>query len=927
MDIAVAFPADGRIEFRSEYLFAAPEQDHCRNFVQRLMRLELIESILIDSVRRRAEVRYCPRTVSRQEAIQRIHASLIEQPNGQPAAERAAADGPTGQESKGSAASGRSRSRRRTLAPVGAGSDHEGADELSHGHGSPKVRTNGNGHGHGNGNGNGHADGTGAAKSKGRRRGVESTGHGGDAADEHDRQGAAPRATSLPQLRADAQGQVKVYRHGHIVSTWEIKHELPGRMRLRNEALHRRGEVCQAIERELMSVLGIKSFKTNPLTATVLVSYEEDKVRRHQVLEILQSALDHAKVEGERDKHQMEFALCTASVPLAAAAQFAVPALMPISAGLFLYTSIPTLQSARDVLFKERRLGVDVLDSIVVAACLATGSLFAGSMLCWCLGFGRMLVQKTEDNSKKMLLNVFGKQPRYVWLLTDGAEVETPLEQVQQGDIIVVHTGEAIPVDGTVHEGIAMVDQHALTGESQPAEKTVKDKVFASTVVIAGKILVEVEQAGGETASAKIAQILNDTAGYKLTSQHRGEMMADKAVIPTLCLGALGMAAIGPQGATAVLNSDFGTGIRMAAPLGMLSSLALCAQHGILVKDGRALDLLHGIDTVLFDKTGTLTREVPEVGQVLSCGDYTPEQLLTFAAAAENKMSHPIAKAILQKFAELGQPLPAIEDSKYHVGFGITVDVGGKTIRVGSPRFMDMEGIRIPDPMRETLNRAHSDGHSMVMVGVGNELGGAVELQASRRPEVEGIIQGLRHRGIKHLAIISGDHEGPTRKLAHALGMDEYFAGVLPSDKAMYVEKLQKEGRKVCFVGDGINDSIALKQANVSISLRGATSIATDTAQVVFMEESLGKLCDLLDIAHNLDSNVKRSWTYILIPNALCIAGAFTMGFGILASVLTNNVASIAALINGVMPLREVARLRAQQELEQELRLMMHSHN
>jgi Cu2+-exporting ATPase len=198
------------------------------------------------------------------------------------------------------------------------------------------------------------------------------------------------------------------------------------------------------------------------------------------------------------------------------------------------------------------------------------------------------------------------------------------------------------------------------------------------------------------------------------------------------------------------------------------------------------------------------------------------------------------------------------------------------------------------------------------MVGVDDALGGAIELQASVRPEVKAIIEGLRDRGIKHIAIISGDHEAPTRKLAESLGMDRYFAQVLPADKAEYVEKLQKEGRKVCFVGDGINDSIALKKANVSVSLRGATSIATDTAQIVFMEEGLSKLCDLRDIARSLDHNVKRSWNLILAPNAFCIFGAFTMGFGVMTSVLTNNVAALAALANGMLPLRRIAEAEAE---------------
>ena len=244
---------------------------------------------------------------------------------------------------------------------------------------------------------------------------------------------------------------------------------------------------------------------------------------------------------------------------------------------LFAYTSIPTFKGARTVLVEEKRLGVDVLDAIVVVGCLGTMAIFPGSVLCWCLSFGRVLVKKTQDNSKKLLLNAFGKQPRYVWLYRDGAEVQIALDRLQPLDVIVVNTGEVVPVDGIIVQGMAMIDQHALTGESTPAEKGVGDRVFAATLMVAGKVLVQVEKSGNETASAKISQILNDTAGYKLSSQHKGERLADKAVIPTLAVGAVGMAAMGPGGAVAVLNSDFGTGIRMAAPLAMLSSLALCA--------------------------------------------------------------------------------------------------------------------------------------------------------------------------------------------------------------------------------------------------------------------------------------------------------------------------------------------------------------
>ena len=701
-----------------------------------------------------------------------------------------------------------------------------------------------------------------------------------------------------------------------FASGWELRHVSTGRLRFHHERLFRRRELCQAIERELMSVLGIDNYKTSATTGTVLILYNRKELNDRQIVEILDSALSEAEAPEGRDKADLHLPLCTASLPLAATAQFMMPALLPIAAGLFAYTSIPTFRSARDVLFRERRLGVDVLDAIVVIGCLGTMQILPGTLLCWCLGFGRVLVKKTQDDSKRLLLSAFGKQPRYAWLYRDGTEVQIALDKLQAGDLIVVSTGEVIPVDGTISDGMAMIDQHALTGESTPAEKGVGDRVFASTLMVAGKIHVSVENAGSETASAKISQILQDTAGYKLTSQHKGERLADKAVIPTLALAGVGMATLGPAGAVAILNSDFGTGIRMAAPLAMLSSLALCAHKGVLVKDGRALELMNEVDTVLFDKTGTLTRERPEVGRIIECGPHSARSILRYAAAAEARFAHPIAKAIIHAFETFDEPLPPIDDSRYHVGYGITVHLEGHKIRVGSRRFLELEGIAIPEVIQTALDQAHDEGSTLVMVGIDDALGGAIELQASVRPEVKSIIEGLRERGIKHIAIISGDHDAPMRKLAESLGMDRYFAQVLPADKAEYVEKLQREGRKVCFVGDGINDSIALKKANVSISLRGATSIATDTAQIVFMEEGLSKLCDLRDIARSLDRNVKTSWNLILAPNGFCILGAFTMGFGVMASVLTNNVAALAALANGMLPLKRIADAESVQSLE-----------
>jgi Cu2+-exporting ATPase len=713
---------------------------------------------------------------------------------------------------------------------------------------------------------------------------------------------------SPPITARDFRGTVRYYRVGSVVGGWEVLSELPGRLRLRNHVLLRRSPLCRAIERELTGVAGVDRFNASAITGTVLLNYDPSQWSKPQLIDVLDSALLRSEHPERPDQPDTHLPICTASLPLAAAAQFAAPPLLPVAAAVFAYTAIPTFKEARRVLKEEKRLGVDALDSVVVVGCLGTLSIFPGAVCCWCLSFGRTLVKKTRENSQKLLLDAFGKQARHAWLYRDGVEVQVLAESLQKSDVVVVHTGETVPADGHVVDGVAMIDQHALTGEATPVEKGIGDRAFASTVLVGGKVHVAVEQSGQETASARINQILRDTAGYRLSTQHKGERLADKAVLPTLAAGALGMATMGPVGAVAVLNSDLGTGIRMAAPLAMLSTLTLSAHRGILIKDGRALEQINAVDTVLFDKTGTLTRERPEVGRVLPMAGFSPEDILGLAAAAERRFHHPIALAILHRAEELGLELPTTDDTQYQVGYGITVRIAGRTVRVGSRRFMELEGVDLPAEIHEELDRCHRDGSTMVMVGVDGRLGGAIELRAAIRPEAGEIIRGLRGRGIRYIAIISGDHEAPTRKLAESLGMDRYFAQVLPADKAGIVERLQKEGRKVCFVGDGINDSIALKKADVSISLRGASTIATDTAQVIFLEGGLSRLCELRDIARDLDRNVNRSWSMIVAPNVSNVIGVFTMGFGIMASVITNNVSALAALGNGLLPLRKIPR-------------------
>ena len=427
----------------------------------------------------------------------------------------------------------------------------------------------------------------------------------------------------------------------------------------------------------------------------------------------------------------------------------------------------------------------------------------------------------------------------------------------------------------------------ALTGESQPAQKGVGEPVFASTTVLSGKILIEVEKTGQDTISAQIAEVLNNAESFTQSIVSRGDRIADISAAPLLVAYGLSLP-FGVGFATTIINSNFGSQMRVLAPLCMLKSLSSASKDGILIKDGRVLDLLRQVDTVVFDKTGTLTEDEPHVAQIHTCSDYDAMSVLTFAAAAEYKQSHPIARAILKEAQDRQLKRPSIDEAEYKIGYGLSVTIENKLVRVGSRRFMEMEEILIPEPIRKTQETCHNQGHSLVMVAIDDVLVGAIELHATIRAEAKAIIQGLRERNIKSIYILTGDVEMPTKKLAQELGVDGYFANTLPEDKADLIDKLQREGKSVCYVGDGINDGIALKKAHVSVSMLGSSAIATSSAQVVMMNPNLTQLCYLFDLAKDSDHYMRTSLLLSLVPGVLTISGALLLGFGIASSILLN---------------------------------------
>jgi Cu2+-exporting ATPase len=621
---------------------------------------------------------------------------------------------------------------------------------------------------------------------------------------------------------------------------------------------------------------------------------------------LVENCPENAASEMLKKKHDRYFLIGNAlNLGVATIRQFIYPPIAPLSIVLFSYTLFPEFKQAEN-LMRERRIGHEILSVTfsVLGMMMNQYALVALNNLFYYAS--NKIIEKTQDRSKKMLINIFEQLPSKAWVLKDNVEIEVAIEELQINDIVIVNTGEVIPIDGIITQGIALIDQHALTGESQPAEKVAGEQVFASTIVITGKISIKVEKAGNDTIFSKVLQILNHSINSKTHLQSQGEKWADQAALPFLGLSALTLGLLGSYSTLVVLSSTFGYRIRILAPLGTLNHLNLAYQKGILVKEGRALENLTQVDTFLFDKTGTLTLEQPEVGRIISCDDYDENEILMYAAAAERKVAHPLAKAILKKAEESKLSLPDIEDSKYQMGYGITVSFNNNVIRVGSSRFMSMEGIVLPEPIKKAMAHSHLQGHSIIMVAVNQNIVGAIELQTVVRPEVKQLIAGLRQRGIKHLAIVSGDQKQPTQQLAKQLGMDSYYSEVLPQDKAKIVEQLQKEGKSVCFVGDGINDVIAMKKADVSISLSGASSIATDIAQVIFMDGTLSHLTWLFDISTNLETNLRNSLIITMIPAAMGVSGAFLINMKILSAILLKNGFFLFGIGNAMLPLNKL---------------------
>lgn len=691
-----------------------------------------------------------------------------------------------------------------------------------------------------------------------------------------------------------------------------IVHALPSRVRLRIEALSNR-----TIEPRLASFLadqpGINEIRINPLCRSAVVEFE----RVHWTAERLRAFLsalpddalaDHASrrafasqtIDADADHSTFALILSTATLLLGYVGHSFCGLLMP---WLFAGSALPMFSRAFDALTRRGVLTVDVLDASAVGVLIGQSRLSTAAFMIWLVNVADFIRNATMERSRRAISTMLDVAPLQAWVLRGEVKTRVPVTELAAGDIVVVYAGERIPVDGVVISGSAWVDQQSLTGESMPVAVSDGDDVFAATVLREGKLYIRAERIGQGTEAAKIVRLIEDAPTRDTRMQNYAEQWAN-ALVPVSFVSAAASAVLSSDlnRASSLLIIDYGTGIRVAAPTTVLAAMTKAAGRGILFKGGRAFERLAEVDTVMFDKTGTLTSGRPEI---IEARVYHPrfhsDDCLRLAASAERRLTHPLAEAIVRTAVQKGLDIPERADSHFHVGQGVHAHVNGYAVDVGNERFMASCGVSLAQAQAD-LQRIGRRAASPICVAVDRELIGVLACADPVRHAARDVLRALR-RHVTHIVMLTGDHPAVAQAVAASLDIASYEADLFPDQKVEMVKRWQRAGHRVAVIGDGINDSPALAQADVGIAVKGGADIARETAHVVLLKGGLWKIPLAFDIAHEAVSLVKQNWTLIAVPNTVALALAFAGLIGPAGATMISNGSTIVAAGNALRPL------------------------
>ena len=521
------------------------------------------------------------------------------------------------------------------------------------------------------------------------------------------------------------------------------------------------------------------------------------------------------------------------------------------------------------------KLDVPVLDATAITAAMLQNDLGTAGSIMLLLGIGDILEEWTLKKSVHDLASHMSINVDTAWkVLENGTEIEVPLTEVEKGDVISVKMGSTIPLDGLVTGGEALVNQASMTGESMPVRKTVDGTVFAGTVLEDGEICIRVTGTVGDTRFDRIVKIIEDSEAFKSNLEGRANHLADRLV--PWCLGGTLLTYLITRNvmkAMAVLMVDFSCALKLSMPLAVLSAMRECSTYKITVKGGKFLEAVAEADTIVFDKTGTLTLAKPKVADVICFDGYSRETVLRYAACLEEHFPHSVANAIVRQAADEGITHDELHSKvEYIVAHGIASRVGDKRIVIGSHHFIfEDEHCRVPEG-QEDLFESRSPAYSHVFMALNGVLMAIICISDPLRPEAVEVMKALRRVGFQNLVMMTGDSKRTAENVAATLELDRFYAEVLPEEKAQFVKAAKAEGHRVVMVGDGINDSPALSEADAGIAIAEGADIAREIADITISARDLHQLIVLKELSNLLMKRVNFNYDFVVSFNAALIA-------------------------------------------------------
>ena len=645
-----------------------------------------------------------------------------------------------------------------------------------------------------------------------------------------------------------------------------IRHEIRGRVRVHFYQKEMSIRQADLLHYYLCTLPGVKAVRVYERTADAAVVYEGS---RGEILEGIQGfSYDNERIRelvpknsGRALNREYKERLVQKVMARAFTKSFLPPPVLAV------YTAVRSirylLKGIRCLL--RGKLEVEALDATAIAVSVLRRDFDTAGSVMFLLGIGELLEEWTHKKSVSDLARSMSLNISRVWQKVDGTEVLVPVSKIREGDLVTVHMGNVIPLDGVVTSGDAMVNQASMTGESAPVRKGEGSYVYAGTAVEEGEITLRVRKAAGDTRFERIVTMIEESEQLKSTAEDRAATLAD-ALVPW-SLGGTVLTWLLTRNVTkalSILMVDFSCALKLAMPLSVLSAMREAGSYHITVKGGKYMEAVAAAHTIVFDKTGTLTKARPQVADVVVFNGMKKDELLRIAACLEEHFPHSMANAVVHEAVKRGLVHKEMHSRvDYIVAHGIATYVDHERVVIGSYHFVfEDEGCRIPEDKKEVFDRLPVE-YSHLYLAIGGSLAAVICIEDPLRDEADGVVTALHRQGITKIVMMTGDSERTAAAIAGRVGVDEYYSEVLPEDKARFVDE-EKKGRRVIMIGDGINDSPALSAADAGIAISEGAEIAREIADITISEDNLFQLVTLRAISRGLMDRIDRNYRFVI---------------------------------------------------------------